>query len=267
MDTGSNKSLLTLIAVVTFGIFLSLSYWLFQEELKNVLASVFTSTNHIVDTKIDYSLQLQTDAIHFQITDNGNGTCTIIGYDVIGGLNVVIPEKINNLIVTTIGPKAFLNTGLKSVVIPLTVTKIDNNESGITEGAFRGCDLTTVILPDSITYVGRDSFYNSKIKNLVLSKNLEFIGIGAFNVNLFKEITIPNSVKTIKYNAFGNNPYLESIKIPKSVTNIPDSIFFSNSGMQSIYIPSELKSIFYENSRTLQYNSTTYYSMSKVHYY
>lgn len=31
METGSNKSLFTYVAVVIFGIFLGLSYWLFQD--------------------------------------------------------------------------------------------------------------------------------------------------------------------------------------------------------------------------------------------
>jgi hypothetical protein len=50
METGSNKSLFTLIAVVIFGIFLSLSYWLFQDQFKGVLASVFNgvSTSTVV---------------------------------------------------------------------------------------------------------------------------------------------------------------------------------------------------------------------------
>ena len=40
MEKGSNKSLFTLVAVVIFGIFLSLSYWLFSDEMKSVLADV-----------------------------------------------------------------------------------------------------------------------------------------------------------------------------------------------------------------------------------
>ena len=44
MESGSNKSLFTLIAVVIFGIFLSLSYWLFGDELKSVLADVMGKT-------------------------------------------------------------------------------------------------------------------------------------------------------------------------------------------------------------------------------
>ena len=49
METGSNKSLFTLIAVVIFGVFLSLSYWLFQDELVSVLASVMESTSEMTN--------------------------------------------------------------------------------------------------------------------------------------------------------------------------------------------------------------------------
>ena len=45
METGSNKSLYTLIAVVVFGIFLSLSYYLFQDQMKSTLASVLDKTS------------------------------------------------------------------------------------------------------------------------------------------------------------------------------------------------------------------------------
>lgn len=60
METGSNKSLYTLIAVVVFGIFLSLSYFLFQDSLKGVLADVMSKTSqstsmHIVNADNLYS--------------------------------------------------------------------------------------------------------------------------------------------------------------------------------------------------------------------
>lgn len=58
MDTGSNKSLFTLLAVVIFGIFLSLSYWLFQDELKDVLADVLDKSavkSELLFTEIGFS--------------------------------------------------------------------------------------------------------------------------------------------------------------------------------------------------------------------
>lgn len=51
MDSGTNKGLFTLITVVIFGIFLSISYWLFQDSLKGVLADVLDKTSQSVDSK------------------------------------------------------------------------------------------------------------------------------------------------------------------------------------------------------------------------
>lgn len=51
MDSGANKGLFTLITVVIFGIFLSISYWLLQDSLKGVLADVLDKTSQSVDSK------------------------------------------------------------------------------------------------------------------------------------------------------------------------------------------------------------------------
>ena len=42
MDDGANKALFVLIAVVIFGIFLAIAYWMFQDEFKKILAGVMT---------------------------------------------------------------------------------------------------------------------------------------------------------------------------------------------------------------------------------
>lgn len=82
METGSNKSLFTLIAVVIFGIFLSLSYWLFKDEMKNVLANVLDKTSESVNNKLEISL----DALGFEFKgdsfDNETKQLTnIAGFD------------------------------------------------------------------------------------------------------------------------------------------------------------------------------------------
>jgi hypothetical protein len=78
METGSNKSLFTLIAVVIFGIFLSLSYWLFQDEMSNVLANVLDRTEVSIDKKLD----LMDDYIQYGYTFfNPTGNINIIESD------------------------------------------------------------------------------------------------------------------------------------------------------------------------------------------
>lgn len=66
MDTGTNKSLFTLIAIVIFGVFLTLSYSLFQDKLKSVLADVMDKTSASTSQKIEMS----TDAL--EISFDGN---------------------------------------------------------------------------------------------------------------------------------------------------------------------------------------------------
>jgi hypothetical protein len=78
-------------------------------------------------------------------------TVTIIGY---GGSSktVVIPERINNLPVVAIGDFAFLGNQLTSVIIPNSVTAIGH-------GAFSDNQLTSVTIGTNVgfDYVSFDS--------------------------------------------------------------------------------------------------------------
>ena len=88
------------------------------------------------------------------------GTIIITGYNIEGGLDVVIPSEIDGKKVTAIGASAFESKGITSVIIPNTITSIG-------EGAFRYNKLTSVIIPSSVTSIGYSAFYisNSKIIN------------------------------------------------------------------------------------------------------
>ena len=74
METGSNKSLFTLIAVVIFGIVLSLSYWLFQDEMQNVLATVMDKTGERTLVLLDtYKTIYESPEVTFNRTGSGAG--------------------------------------------------------------------------------------------------------------------------------------------------------------------------------------------------
>lgn len=53
METGSNKSLFTLLGVVVFGLFLSLSYFLFQDQLQSIVATTTEKTGEHANTRLD----------------------------------------------------------------------------------------------------------------------------------------------------------------------------------------------------------------------
>lgn len=71
---------------------------------------------------------------------------TITGYDAtLGGTDVVIPDSINGIPITTIGDSAFSNKGITSVTFPNTVSKIarlafDNNPN-LTNVQLGGADI------------------------------------------------------------------------------------------------------------------------------
>lgn len=100
---------------------------------------------------------------------------TIIGY---GGedKNVVIPEEVNGVKVTTIAANAFAS-----------------------------CGLTSIVIPDSVTSIGGAAFYSNSLTEIKLPKNLKYIGGDSFRGNRLRKIDIPKSVTTISPSAFVDN--------------------------------------------------------------
>ena len=198
----------------------------------------------------------------FVYTDNGDGTCTITGYDYDeqrGAGKVAIPRKINGLTVTTIGKKkAFFHCkSIYKLTIPGTVTTIE-------EGAFWICGgLDHIVIPDSVTTIEYMAFYDSTlIGDLVIPGNVAEIGDRAFACNPLNSITvseqnesftsvdgvlyskdmsvlmqapwaiemcfdIPDGVEIIRPGAFEGCYNLMSVTIPYGVTKIGGKAFYS----------------------------------------
>ena len=79
-----------------------------------------------------------------------NGEITITGYSG-GATSVVIPDRINNLPVTTIGGSSFAGKRLTNVAIPDTITCIEGS-------AFYRNKLTEVHIPKSVSDIGWGAF-------------------------------------------------------------------------------------------------------------
>lgn len=129
----------------------------------------------------------------FEIEDNGDGTCTITDYDKTCGTDVVIPETIKGMTVTRIGDTDW------------NVSKVFHNKG-----------LTSVIIPDTVTYIGKSAFSGNKLKTIDFPTNLETIGYQAFSANNLAELTFPVSLKKLDTEAFRDNSL---ITIP-DLTNI-----------------------------------------------
>lgn len=242
MDTGSNKSLYTLIAVVVFGIFLSLSYWMFKDNLNGVLASVMSGTSIMTSKKLDNTGLIPTDERYFTITSAGK----ITNYDAQGGTRVVIPTTINGITVSSIGGTAFYKKGLTELTLPESLEKIDDGaitfENGVYEyyGAFAYNNIEKIYFPNKVTHIGDYAFCLGKLKEIVFSDSVEYIGYATFSVNDLTKIDLPNNLKTIEGYAFGASKVTE-ITIPTSVTTLSSQfLIHSKTQIQKINIPKSL---------------------------
>ena len=129
--------------------------------------------------------------------------------------------------------------GLTSVTIPNSVTFIG-------QYAFWNCrSLTTVNIPNSITLIGDGVFRGCyALESITIPNSVTSIGRQAFeNCSSLTCLTIPNSVTSIAIGAFRYCYSLTSVTIPNSVTSISGSLFYCCTGLTSIVIPNSVISI------------------------
>jgi len=168
--------------------------------------------------------------------------------------DVIIPNTINEVSVTTIRYDAFKSNQLISVIIPDSVTEIgvsafENNQltsviipDSVTEiggSAFENNQLTSVIIPDSVTEIGASAFYKNKLTSVTLGNNVTTIGRSAFTYNQLTSVTLGNNVTSIGRDAFYYNQ-LTSVTIPNSVKYLSG---FEHNKLTSITIPNSVTEI------------------------
>jgi hypothetical protein len=156
-----------------------------------------------------------------------NGTVTITKYRG-SRRNVVIPETINSLPVTRIGNGAFANTPISSVAIPNTITSIGEETFGA--GAFSNCvNLTSVVIPDSVTNLGIQAFaFCTALTNVTVGRAVSAIGDEAFaDCSQLIKVTLGDNVTGIGDNVFARCINLASIEIPDNVTKLGYGTFIN----------------------------------------
>lgn len=133
--------------------------------------------------------------------------------------------------VKTIGALAFANCGMAGYKEGLV--RLPDGLESIGEGAFRGCNLTDIEIPDSVTNIGAWAFCEChSLKSVRLSKNLSEIADGLFCRTRFEwykdleRIEIPSGVRRIGKYAFSGCVGLKEVMIPDSVEEVDDYAFY-----------------------------------------
>lgn len=139
----------------------------------------------------------------------------------------------------TIGERMFAECGLQTILLPKSVTSIDDN-------AFFSChSLNKVVIYDnSVKTIGMGAFqYCSSLADIVLPEGVTTIGRSAFgSCSSLSRIDLPEGVTTIGHSAFYGCEKLSSVTLPNSLTVIEDFAFSGCNGL-TITIPDNVESM------------------------
>ncbi len=164
-----------------------------------------------------------------------------------------IPEQIDGKIVTTIGYLCFgsSNKYITSVTIPDTVTVIK-------EEAFWQTNIKSVLIGKNVKTIENRAFaWNLKLKKITVKKGNKYFSSQKgvlYNKkktkliqyplgNKRKKYAISKYTKTINKYAFAYGEYPQQIVFNKKLNKIDKNAFYANSGIKSLKLNKKLKSI------------------------
>ena len=181
----------------------------------------------------------------------------MIGYTGESGEDLVIPAIFEDneawYRVVSIGDSAFYNcVNLTSVIIPDSVTIIEGD-------SFEDCSkLESVTIPNSVTSFGSDAFRNCRsLTSVTIPDGIKKIDVGVFeNCSSLTSISIPDSVTSIGWYAFGGCTSLTDLKLSKSISSMESSAFSGCTALEEVRIPSGMSTVgsyAFQNCRSLKF--------------
>ena len=155
----------------------------------------------------------ETDAQYFSYSEVEGGV-SITGYNIEGGLDVVIPSMINGKKVVAIADYAFTTNGITPTSIKnkekASVSYLNNSKNKIViplaRPSLAGLGITRVVIPNTVTSIGDNAFIDNKLTEVTIPSSVTSIGLYAFGTNQITKIIFPLTPLTIYNTSFNNNP-------------------------------------------------------------
>ena len=140
--------------------------------------------------------------------------------------------------VVAIAPRAFAKDDLGAItdiVLPKYLVEIG-------EEAFRGSDIASVEMPNTVKRLGVHAFADCKnLKNVTLSSSLTLIPMGAFSgCEALEELQVPASVRKVADLAFEASG-LKEMELPMGVESVGAGAFFNCQQLEKLAFPNSLK--------------------------
>lgn len=118
-----------------------------------------------------------------------------------------------------------------------------------------------VEIPEGVTEIRNNAFYNSSVKKVKLPESLNYICANAFhNCTELESITFPLKLKSIHNHAFYNCSSLKKIEIPESVHLISTGAFANCVNLEEIKLNDkvEVREFAFKNCKIQNYKSKTF---------
>ena len=114
-----------------------------------------------------------------------------------------------------------------------------------TNAAFKGTNITEIVLPNTITLLGESCFYDcSNLKAITLPNDITSLGNSCFRgCSEIESITLPNNITSLGNSCFYGCSSLKSILLPNSIISLGDGCFSGCKGLESITFPNSITSL------------------------
>lgn len=183
-------------------------------------------------------------------------TYTVLGESIIidsyigEDTNVVVPAKIDGVVVNSIGPNAFFDSKVESVKLPNTLTTINMS-------AFYSCkNLKQIELPAGLETLGAYAFADCiRLEKISIPEKIDIICISTFeNCNALKTVMFGSEITEIGERAFKGTA-IESVSLPEKLSIIRPYAFAECNNLKKVNIPDSLISI---TDTTFNYQDITF---------
>lgn len=147
-------------------------------------------------------------------------------------------ENINLSGVKSIGEWAFSNC------TSLTTVQFSNSLTDLGKNSFWFSGITSVIIPNSLVTVGDYAFAHcSNLESIEFEEGITVLGKNMFVSAKIKTINIPNSLQNMGDWVFANCEQLNNVSIEAGIQEIPECYFIGCTALEQIDLPDTVKNI------------------------
>lgn len=220
--------------------------------VKTIAERAFYGCNYMEKIVIPESVTTITETAFDGCSGEAHIFCNINDKAFVGAL---FTRVVLDNCVTTLGQECFMDcTELKEVVLSKGLTSIPYC-------AFQNTAIESIIIPNTITVLEEGAFYQcGKLKHISLPDSVDVIGQAAFaDCTSLTEIQMPTNMSSIGESAFSGCTSLIECIIPEGVTSIEEKLFHGCVNLKSLSLPSTLISLsgaFYNCGKLTRLNLT-----------